>query len=464
MEQPQLKSRPDVSRPRHGDDGNVEAEEKPSFQELWGTYGAELYRRCLRWTSGREEEAEEAFSRAGLLAFRKYPSHRRELTDPHRWFVRLTYNVCMDLHRELKRERASQILDSEAVEAAPGPVQSAEFASPERLALRAELERYILRSVRSLSPILREVVESILLGGSSYQEAADRLGVSQVSLRKRVQQARALLRRKLAVYAAGGALKQQLAKRQIEVPIEPHPWSVAAPVQLESLQIRLESGLERDCPMPGEEPRRPPSLRQLERLCTYVARHPTGWKKRLELARVLALSGRFSEAAAQYRAVVQRQPLRVSIWLELAEMLRGLDRENETLQTWKEARRHANTVASSKHVEAWIASQDGDLARARSALAEAARLEPKNEAHPIALGRILLQAGRAAEAAQAFDSALEIQPENAVAGAFKRQAGRACGGSTDVRSRRQWSRPSLHDVRADARLRRVDTDMRCRPS
>lgn len=436
MELSQLEREPATPRRTHAEGERAETKTQPTFETLWGIYSPRLFRSCLRWMSGRVGEAEEAFSRAGMLAFQKYPSHQHELAKPDHWLMRLTYNVCMDLHRELKRERAFKVTDLAIMETASGPAQSAHFASPERLVLRGELERFVLRSVRSLTPALREAAEPIFFEGSSYQEIAGRLGISQASLRKRVQQARSAMRRRLAAYAAGdGAPWRETPRLELAADRRCHPWSVVAPRCLETVQVQLGPGLERDVVLPLGKPLRQPTARRVENLLRYLDQHPTGWKRRLELARLMLILGRCTEALPHYQAAISRQPRRASLWLELADVQVVLGRQGEAVETWRNARLHAGLEASEQHLRGWIAGLGGDLASAASALAEAARLEPSNDAHPIALGRLFLMAGQAVEAAEAFDSALEIRPENSAALTLSQQALEAAGRSSEARRR-----------------------------
>ena len=59
--------------------------------------------------------------------------------------------------------------------------------------LHAETFKWILRSIDALSPRLREPVILRLLKGMSYQDIAKQLRISVETVRKRIQQGRAII-------------------------------------------------------------------------------------------------------------------------------------------------------------------------------------------------------------------------------------------------------------------------------
>lgn len=182
-----------------------------SYGELWSAHSPGLKRLCMRWMSGHADSAEEAFSRAALVAFEKYPRQREKLRDPGAWLRRLTYNVCMDLHRELGRRGRQLAVNSDGVDLDAAALWSRGVEDPERKYLRAERWAVIVQSVGSLSAKLRVAMALVLFEDRSYREVARRLEISEAALRKRIQEARRELRRRVALYAAG---KMQLTSRR----------------------------------------------------------------------------------------------------------------------------------------------------------------------------------------------------------------------------------------------------------
>ena len=168
---------------------------------VWRAYGPQLRQRCLVWMGGRRDEADEAFSRAGLLALQKYPGQRRQVLNPRSWLLKLTYHVCMDLHRERGRRREHSL--GTLVETWPESVErpdSSPAADPEACYLAGELEDRLRQWVEELPPRLRSATALHVVQEVPYREVAPALGISEANARKRVQEARAILRGRLREY------------------------------------------------------------------------------------------------------------------------------------------------------------------------------------------------------------------------------------------------------------------------
>ncbi|MES1240577.1 MAG: RNA polymerase sigma factor [Acidobacteriota bacterium] len=178
-----------------------EAWEQIEFLEAWSRHAPELQRRCLSWTGGNAGDAEEAFSRAASAIFCKFSSKAREITDVRAWFLRLTYNTCMDLHRE-RRRRGEQSLDEVDDDGRICFQQAHPAGNPERRFLDAELAAYLQVRIRELPPKLREALW-LRIQQHSYEEIARRLSINEAAARKRVQLARQILHRQYAEYSFG---------------------------------------------------------------------------------------------------------------------------------------------------------------------------------------------------------------------------------------------------------------------
>src|SRR5919202_6842416 len=84
--------------------------ERTDFWKLWVRYQDYLYQRCLTWMKGNPTDAQEALSRASIKAWEKWQDYPGKITNPRAWLTRLTYNLCMDMHRE--RNREVRVIDS----------------------------------------------------------------------------------------------------------------------------------------------------------------------------------------------------------------------------------------------------------------------------------------------------------------------------------------------------------------
>lgn len=174
--------------------------ERDGVAAVWQEYAPELRERCRYWM-GEPTEAEEAFSRATIhILLHLLPSYRTIL-DLRAWLLRLTYNVCMDLHRERKRRREESLEDLGGAHGEQLPALVS-FGDPEKQFLQSELESYLIQRIWELpdrlqEPILRRASRQ------SYREIADALGIREPNARKRVQNAREILYRHLDDYRAG---------------------------------------------------------------------------------------------------------------------------------------------------------------------------------------------------------------------------------------------------------------------
>jgi RNA polymerase sigma-70 factor (ECF subfamily) len=297
-----------VAERKGAEEGGVELR-RARFETAWRQNVSELFRRSLIWTSGRREDAEDALGQAALIALMKWP-HELQAGEARGWLLRLVYSKCMDIHRHRRRARyAAPAVDDSA------PEVEIEASGPglEATLLESELLAVVRDRIQALPPRLRQVAELHLLRDMPYAEIADLLVLTEVNARKRMQEARALLREHLRAYLAGDP--------RIQAPRQP---------------ARNEISSEIADPAPLRH-----SGWTLEALERYVQLHPQGWKKRWELAVRLREAGRLEEAAVQLREAAIRQPRRMELWLELGATLRVLGRNEEAREAFETAMRRA---------------------------------------------------------------------------------------------------------------------------
>ncbi|MEG3839047.1 RNA polymerase sigma factor [Microcoleus sp. herbarium14] len=201
--------------------------ERPSdtstyFWEQWEQYRDYLYRCCLKWMDGNATNAEEVLSRAMLKAFEKSRDSVNAIANLKAWLTRLTYNLCMDVHRENKRLR--ERVESWEVMIEKGEEGLPFFShSPEAAALRCELAAIIHRAIDDLPLQLREPFILHFIEEKSYLEIVQKLGISYDNLRKRISQAREILQKPLTRYLSGAdnsllnSSKSPRQKREPEV-------------------------------------------------------------------------------------------------------------------------------------------------------------------------------------------------------------------------------------------------------
>lgn len=273
--------------------------ERPdTFWPLWRQHSPRLFVICLRELNRNWADAEDAVAEAMLRAHRNLPAR---LDNAEAWFTRVTTNVCRDLQRRRARTEAvkGQYAKLQRTAAAPDEPPQAEECDPHLM-----LER--------LPKPLRDALVLRAVHGTPYGDIAAHLGISPESVRKRVQHARATLRALRdagAVQPAGpGAVMtdspRETVRRKVRVQL---PSGDSVELEIDVCAI-----------VPAHASTKIAALR------AYVARHPSGWKVRLQLADLLYATGAWSDAAECYRAVLERRPCLQEALAKLAAIARVL--------------------------------------------------------------------------------------------------------------------------------------------
>ncbi|MEG3919611.1 sigma-70 family RNA polymerase sigma factor [Microcoleus sp. T3_A4] len=173
-----------------------------AFWQLWQQNRDYLYRCCLRWMGGNPADTEEVLSRAMLKAWEKLPHYAEKITNLRAWLIRLTHNLCIDIHRE-RRRKAMQIEDIEEVAATGSSAVISGLNSPEEALLHDELGQYIRRAIDTLPSRLRNPFILRYCHQIAYQDIAQQLALSLNNVYKRIQQARDILQKRLSRYLSG---------------------------------------------------------------------------------------------------------------------------------------------------------------------------------------------------------------------------------------------------------------------
>ncbi|MCF8467319.1 MAG: sigma-70 family RNA polymerase sigma factor [Sneathiella sp.] len=168
------------------------------FWAAWHSHRDYLFRLSMLWMNVSAADAEDAFSDATVRAYEKYKAHADQISNERAWFARLLHNICIDKHRANKRlknlyEKVKEIgdIDNSALENRQ--------LTPEGSLLNSELGRILNRAINNLPERLKAPVVLRLVQGEEYDDIARALGITNDNARKRVQQARLILRESLAV-------------------------------------------------------------------------------------------------------------------------------------------------------------------------------------------------------------------------------------------------------------------------
>ena len=163
-----------------------------AFWSIWETYSSHLYAVCLRHLRGVHSDADDAASRSMLAAHHRLPEYAQQIENLEAWLTRLTCNVCLDVHRERRRESRTG-LDLEEVSEEEHGSSAQPARTPEEEVLQAEAYQSVTRAIHGLPHRLRDVAQLRFLEDLDYEVIARRLRITQPTARKRVQQARELL-------------------------------------------------------------------------------------------------------------------------------------------------------------------------------------------------------------------------------------------------------------------------------
>ncbi len=185
---------------------------RTAFWPLWQRYSQYLYQRCLTWMQGRPSDAEEVLSEAMLRAAEKLPHYATQMTNLKGWLIRLTHNLCMDWYRQ-RRKLALSSISNQGFDLLPekgiDPMAAfpARTEAPEAVLLRQEMGRITEAAIAALPDRLRQPFVLRIEQEQSYRDIAAQCGITQETARKRIQQARAILRRQLQPYLSGQSLQ-----------------------------------------------------------------------------------------------------------------------------------------------------------------------------------------------------------------------------------------------------------------
>jgi len=169
----------------------------------WKKHQRELFLLCLKLMAGNRADAEDALSQASLAALRKLPPE--PLDNPKAWLVRVVCNASIDLLRTRRREWSLRVtLPDNETDMSELERQEAPGPNPEERYLQREGMRQLCLSLRNLPPHLRKPLLEHSVSGLSYAQISQRSKLTEVNLRKRVQEARCLLRENLAGYLTQG--------------------------------------------------------------------------------------------------------------------------------------------------------------------------------------------------------------------------------------------------------------------
>lgn len=168
----------------------------PAFWEIWSQHRTQLLHQCMRMMSGNIADAEDALGNALVRASTHFAEGGgAAIANKRAWLSRLVHNSCIDFFRARSRQKrwideVMVMSDCDFIPSVPTPEPT-----PEVAAEVAESMRTLQNDLNDLPELLRAPLVMRFIEGQSYSEIAERLGVPNSTVRKRVQLARERLRR-----------------------------------------------------------------------------------------------------------------------------------------------------------------------------------------------------------------------------------------------------------------------------
>ncbi len=172
--------------------------DKSAFWQLWNQHKDYLYKHCVRWMNNNYTDAEEAISISMLKAWEKLPKYALKVTNARAWLTRVTYNLCVDIHR-----KKAYNLSIEANGDSEDFLLDSRIDSPETIILRNELRKLLYHLINTLPKNLQIPVILKFIQEKNYREISAILNIPEHNVRKRIQKGRVLLKAAINEYIDG---------------------------------------------------------------------------------------------------------------------------------------------------------------------------------------------------------------------------------------------------------------------
>ncbi len=173
----------------------VQDGDKRAFDVLVRKYQFKIVKLISRYVQDPSEAldvAQEAF----LKAYRALPGFRGDSAF-YTWLYRIAINTAKNHLVALGRRPPVSDIDSQDAEQFAGESYLKEYATPEGLLLRDEIEETVFRAIDDLPEDLRTAITLRELEGLSYEEIAQAMGCPIGTVRSRIFRAREAIDSKL---------------------------------------------------------------------------------------------------------------------------------------------------------------------------------------------------------------------------------------------------------------------------
>ncbi len=173
----------------------VQRGDKSAFDVLVRKYQhkvVQLVSRYVRDHSEAQDVAQEAF----IKAYRALPNFRGDSAF-YTWMYRIAINTAKNYLVAQKRRLPNVDIDAQEAEQFEGATGLKEYATPERMLLRDEIEQTIFSAIDQLPEDLKTAITLREIDGLSYEEIAQAMECPVGTVRSRIFRAREAIDSKL---------------------------------------------------------------------------------------------------------------------------------------------------------------------------------------------------------------------------------------------------------------------------
>jgi RNA polymerase sigma-70 factor (ECF subfamily) len=173
----------------------VQQGEKQAFDLLVLKYQHRLIKlisRYIRDSAEVYDVAQESF----LKAYRALPNFRGDSAF-YTWLYRIAINTAKNHLVSQSRRPPDSDVDSSEAEQFDGESELKEYATPERMLLKEEIERTVIDAIDQLPQDLRTAITLRELEGMSYEEIAHTMDCPIGTVRSRIFRAREAINKRL---------------------------------------------------------------------------------------------------------------------------------------------------------------------------------------------------------------------------------------------------------------------------
>ncbi|HFD92421.1 MAG TPA: RNA polymerase sigma factor RpoE [Gammaproteobacteria bacterium] len=173
----------------------VQRGDKKAFDILVLKYQHKLVKLVSRYVYDSSEVL-DVVQEAFLKAYRAIPTFRGDSAF-YTWLYRIGVNTAKNHLISQGRKPPRTDVDAEEAEQFEGESQLKEYATPEGLLLKEEVEDTVIKAIDNLPDDLRTAITLRELEGLSYEEIAEAMGCPVGTVRSRIFRAREAIHQKL---------------------------------------------------------------------------------------------------------------------------------------------------------------------------------------------------------------------------------------------------------------------------